>query len=387
MANTFFIVFMILLLGWIGSLFGSVGMFIGGILGLAAAIAKNRKDEVEKETISINPSAKLDFKEEAVLAVVPPVQTSGTIINDISNKYGSADRALYTDVVVEIMAAIIAADSIIEELEIEAATLLIENDDLITDKRSALDVLNDKVGVFFDERTKSKAIFKLKSSSTVHRINELKTPYLKDRLLIISEGLHDSINEGDKDETREILDKIKSVMSDQSPNSLTDRRHIAEEYIMKSGDKEAVELLKKIKKQPGNYGNNLKEAAKGNSILRTGLGVFGGMIAANLVTGAIRQYQLDEALSKFDANVEGNGGLENFQPVDDSNYISASNTVTGLENEAELEDGPDFEYGADFENEGDNELDTASSEDFDASDTIESDSELDTGDDWDFDLG
>ncbi len=63
MANTFFIVFMILLLGWIGSLFGSVGMFIGGILGLAAAIAKNRKDEVEKETISINPSAKLDFKE------------------------------------------------------------------------------------------------------------------------------------------------------------------------------------------------------------------------------------------------------------------------------------------------------------------------------------
>ncbi len=285
------------------------------------------------------------------------------------------------------MAAIIAADSIIEELEIEAATLLIENDDLITDKRSALDVLNDKVGVFFDERTKSKAIFKLKSSSTVHRINELKTPYLKDRLLIISEGLHDSINEGDKDETREILDKIKSVMSDQSPNSLTDRRHIAEEYIMKSGDKEAVELLNKIKKQPGNYGNNLKEAAKGNSILRTGLGVFGGMIAANLVTGAIRQYQLDEALSKFDANVEGNGGLENFQPVDDSNYISASNTVTGLENEAELEDGPDFEYGADFENEGDNELDTASSEDFDASDTIESDSELDTGDDWDFDLG
>ena len=71
--------------------------------------------------------------------------------------------------------------------------------------------MNEKVEGFLDGRSKSKAIFKLKSSSTVHRVNELKTPYLKERLLIISEGLHDTIKTGDKDETREIIDKIEEL--------------------------------------------------------------------------------------------------------------------------------------------------------------------------------
>ena len=107
----------------------------------------------------------------------------------------------------------------------------------------------------------------------------------------------------------EIAEKIKEKLNNHPGFT---KQEAAEEYIRKSGDQEAISILNKIKSNPRKYGENLKQAAKGNSVMKTALGVFTGMIAANLVMGAINQYQLEQALANFNAELENIGGIDNL---------------------------------------------------------------------------
>jgi hypothetical protein len=94
------------------------------------------------------------------------------------------------------------------------------------------------------------------------------------------------------------------------------QQQAAEDYIMKSGDEEAIKQLMLMKANPSSYQSQFKEAAGGNSIMRTAFGVFTGFIAADIVTSAIHQHQLEEALANFEAELESVGGLDNFSLED-----------------------------------------------------------------------
>jgi len=81
-------------------------------------------------------------------------------------------------------------------------------------------------------------------------------------------------------------------------------------------------------KNSGAYTNKFKQASKGNSVMKTALGVFTGFIAADLVTSAIHQHQLSEALSNFSTELENMGGIDNLQiePVN-SSLFTGNNVI------------------------------------------------------------
>ena len=212
-------------------------------------------------------------------------------------------------VVTEAIAACITADGHVEESEIDMATALIENDELILNKKNALDLLKSKIDSFSAEREKSMAIFKLKMTTVAHNASSITDDLQKDRIRIVIDSILEASQSNARPEVLSIADKIKEKIGG---NILPNLKSAAEGYILHSGDTEAINALRQMQSNPAAYNQQFRQAAKGNSIMRTALGVFTGMIAADFVTSAIHQHQLEEALSNFNAEIEKMGGLDNF---------------------------------------------------------------------------
>jgi hypothetical protein len=117
-----------------------------------------------------------------------------------------------------------------------------------------------------------------------------------------------SDNDKEQKETQQEQEEIKSKLQ------------AAEDYIMKSGDEEAIKKLMLMRASPSSYQQQFKQAAGGNDIMRTAFGVFTGMIAANLVMDAIYAHQLQEAITAFNVELEGMGGLDNFDMASMGDY-------------------------------------------------------------------
>ena len=284
------------LCGIIGALFGGIGgFFIGALIGIVTA-AIFEADEATKAK-----------KAESTSKIAKP--TPRTISDPPQKTQENFNYSLYSKLVPELLAVCATADGKIEEEEVAIATLLIENDEYIIDKKSALASLTSNIENLALSFEKSKAIFKLKASPIIHQAINIEDPLEKERINILLESLIDAVTHGDKSQTIEIASKIKEKLNTEQ--QLT-KQEAAEQYIIKSGDKEAISMLQKMKKNPRQYNENLKNAAKGNSVMKTALGVFTGMIAANLVTGAIHQYQLEQALESFSAELENIGGIDNL---------------------------------------------------------------------------
>lgn len=121
-----------------------------------------------------------------------------------------------------------------------------------------------------------------------------------------------AFGDSDKDEKKEIAD-------------IKEKQKAAEEYILKSGDEEAIKQLMLMRASPQSYDQQFKKYSAGNDIMRTAFGVFSGMIAANLVMDAMYAHQLEEALANFDMELAKMGGLENFDVGSADSYFSDSN--------------------------------------------------------------
>ena len=350
-----------LLFGWIGSLLGQVGMIIGVIFGVMVGFAQKPEEAKKKAEEEKDDKAK-KFNGQNSEGV-----KSGAKTKEVE------DYGIYVDVVTELIAACITSDGEIEESEIELAMSFIESDDLINNKKKSLDKLKFHIDDFHKERKKSKAVFKLKMTSVTHKAKELVSDLHKERVLVILDGMLDSISSGDRKESEEFVDKIKEIFC-HNPDS-QNKKLAAEQYILNSGDEEAINSLREMQRNPSAYKEKFKEASKGNSIMRTALGVFTGVIAANLVTSAIYQYQLNEALSSFDADLESMGGIDNFSIDQNNDFQSASSDVA--EDEIPYSEDVNFDdvQVADAQDSGDVEQDAVG---------LDDDMDSDGGDDFDF---
>ena len=66
------------------------------------------------------------------------------------------------------------------------------------------------------------------------------------------------------------------------------RRTDAENYILNSGDPEAIKMLMLARANPANYSQVLAGGMnKGNDTLKTALGVMTGVVAGNMISNAI----------------------------------------------------------------------------------------------------
>ena len=123
-------------------------------------------------------------------------------------------------------------------------------------------------------------------------------------------------------------------------------------------DPEAIKLLREMQKNPSNYNEKFRQASKGNSIMRTALGVFTGIIAANLVTSAIYQHQLSAALEDFDTELESMGGVDNFEFDQESDFSSAYlDNCEDISYADSNDDGIDDDMGVDVDFDDDMDID------------------------------
>jgi len=82
------------------------------------------------------------------------------------------------------------------------------------------------------------------------------------------------------------------------------RRKEAEDYIMSSGDPEAIKMLMLARANPANYGQILTGGMnKGNDTLKMALGVMAGVAAGNLVATAITASAVSAALQDMQADL------------------------------------------------------------------------------------
>ena len=87
-------------------------------------------------------------------------------------------------------------------------------------------------------------------------------------------------------------------------NETLRRRKEAEDYIMGSGDPEAIKMLMLARANPANYSQVLAGGMnKGNDTLKTALGVMTGVVVGNLVANAITASAVSSALENMQAEL------------------------------------------------------------------------------------
>ena len=82
------------------------------------------------------------------------------------------------------------------------------------------------------------------------------------------------------------------------------RRKEAEDYIMNSGDKEAIKMLMLARANPANYGQVLSGGMNtGNNTLKTAMGVMAGVAVGSLVANAVTASAISSALENAQAEL------------------------------------------------------------------------------------
>jgi hypothetical protein len=95
----------------------------------------------------------------------------------------------------------------------------------------------------------------------------------------------------------------KKAVSEANQENLR-RRKEAEDYIMSSGDPEAIKMLMLARANPANYSQVLAGGMnKGNDTLKIALGVMTGVMVGNLVANAITASAISSALEGMQADL------------------------------------------------------------------------------------
>lgn len=84
------------------------------------------------------------------------------------------------------------------------------------------------------------------------------------------------------------------------------RRKEAEDYILSSGDPEAIKMLMLARANPANYSQVLAGGMnKGNDTLKTALAVMTGVAVGNLVANAVTVAAISHALNTMQTEING----------------------------------------------------------------------------------
>ncbi|MBN7796290.1 hypothetical protein [Parahaliea mediterranea] len=286
---------------------GMGGLILGGIFGAALGYwAHNQKENEGKnnsaEVAALKPIA------SPPSAPCHEILTHPDHPDSNPSNAGVPDQSLYVEALITVLAGCIVADGKVEQSELKMASSLIKHDDLVTDKKLTVDATRLKIKKLFASRKESKAAFNLKISADLNRLAYITDAALRERLLLVLDGMVDALEGSDSPDTLKFKSKVQEKLSQASTPA--DKKDAVERYILNSGDQAAILTLHQMRANPAAYQQNLKNGARDNTTLKTALGVFTGFIAADLITSAIHQHQLQQALESFDAELANIGGLD-----------------------------------------------------------------------------
>lgn len=112
----------------------------------------------------------------------------------------------YQFILPELIALCIAADGNVNDSEVELATCIIENDDLIIDKHEAFESLMMYIDKYVSDRNKSSAVFKMKIAGFAAKLSEITDSLQKENLFIVLDGF---VEIASTDEINYLISKAK----------------------------------------------------------------------------------------------------------------------------------------------------------------------------------
>lgn len=116
-----------------------------------------------------------------------------------------------------------------------------------------------------------------------------------------------------------VLGVMGKVEEDKKKAAILKRIKEGEDYIMRSGDPQAIKMLMLARANPNNYSKILSGGMnKGSGTLKTALGVMTGVVAGNLIATAITASAIQSALESMQADISSLdlGSLNDSQLVD-----------------------------------------------------------------------
>ena len=119
---------------------------------------------------------------------------------------------MYSEIAVEVIAFCVAADGKVEDSEIELVTALIEADDFIEDEQAALESLLSGLESSVSDWQKSPAVTRLKATAIAAKAAKLDQDS-RERLVVVLEGILDSVDREDEGATASVVNLIKKKIS------------------------------------------------------------------------------------------------------------------------------------------------------------------------------
>ena len=202
--------------------------------------------------------------------------------------------------------------------KVNDVTGLLKSDDWITNKFVTLDELAGSLPQVQRERRDSPMLFQLHSNSHIERVLQLPKP-MKDRLAMQLDGFLNGLGDADPKDCKDLIEQIREALRQDSHTSealrgdspTSSERLVVENFIMRSGNSEAINTLQKMRRSPRRYKAFLRSGARENTVLRTALGVFAGMVAVDAVRAELTNLQAHDLVNQLDHDIAKAGGIDN----------------------------------------------------------------------------
>lgn len=294
--------FVMLIFGLIGAFFGTVGFFIGIGIGIYCWISSNKKKMSPSAKVQEKPTNPVNFNN------IPSGIPSG------STEPNLAQAQEYSFCLSHLYAFILSFYPKSDISKANEITESLKNDQFIMHKFGALDELARLLPQVQTERQDSLMLFQLHSNALIERILRLPKP-MKARVAMQMDSFVNNLVETDPKDYKGHIEKVRDALRQDTPAS--SERHDAENFIARSGDPKANNILHEMRRNPSQYKELLRSGASGNTVLKTAFGVFAGIIAADVVRAAVTDYQKEKLLTQLDQDIEKAGGLDNISLQDD----------------------------------------------------------------------
>lgn len=296
MANFIAILF---LSGLAGLIFGWVGFTVVFVVCLLAMAGKN--NDKNNKTIPITTHEPMRSK------VSNSTQSKPTSESSTESSFSS--RSTYESTTLELFSRFLSYCPAGDTSMLEAITKIVRKDQFIINKSNALETISATISKHELERTSSQITFLLRTNAATERIIQLPSAMRMQFL----ENLNIYKNASDEnliDEVKELVASIRKRVED------TLLKNSVEEFVMRSGDIQAMQTINRMRGSPKHYMRYLKNGAKNNSVLKIAFGVFAGILAADVVRAALTESMRIQALAQLDQAIDEAGGLQHIHIPD-----------------------------------------------------------------------
>jgi hypothetical protein len=377
---------------------GVPGFLIGGLVG-ALLIPLGGKSETKKNE-SRSKGTSSENKSNAVVPAVPVVipgvipskgvmekkskdyhwgQPTGVVSTqnalitvEHSSRTDSRERTSdlrtdpdYTRLLVSCIGLSVMADGLVDENELALVRGVLARDEMIVDKEKAMSLIEWEVDGLKLAIQGSALAFGNRMDETSEALRKLKSQKKIDRLWIALHALNSSIRACPNTPAEAVLTRLLSCLKSPTcqfagrfDEGREMRMELVDRYLRAKGELNMSSAFRAAV-ATGKGRARLMNEARGSSMLRTALGVFAGVVAADIVRAALANGELNRLSEVVDMNMETGAGLDLLaregldvtalteEPLNDSGkdlWVESDDSFSMESDEEDKEDDEDDQF-------------------------------------------